>query len=274
VDGIHREFLRSFGEALANYLDLPVEASPAGVDQLPVADFLEASAADPCLITLDLAPMRSQGWIALSQGFVFRVLDILLGAPQTAAPGVRTTITEIEQHVLREFFQTLLTTLGAAWASSGISVGMASIGTAEEVRQATAPDGTALVLNCKVSFSEAEESFRVVIPALAVRLAALQNQQNAAGRPTGEAATRAALLDALSGATVQLEAVLAGSHIRLGDLAAMEPGQILVLTQPAGSQLDCLVNGKAKFRGEWIAHGDRRGLQVDALADPAVAGKP
>ena len=49
----------------------------------------------------------------------------------------------------------------------------------------------------------------------------------------------------------------------------MQAGQILVLTEPAGSQLECLVNGKAKFRGEWIAICDRHGLQVDAVVDPA-----
>ena len=107
------------------------------------------------------------------------------------------------------------------------------------------------------------------MPVLAVRLAALENEQKAAAEVAGETAARTARLDAVSGAPVQLEAVLGGSSIRLGDLAAMQAGQILVLTEPAGSQLECLVNGKAKFRGEWIAIGDRHGLQVDAVVDPA-----
>ncbi|MEI9975165.1 MAG: FliM/FliN family flagellar motor C-terminal domain-containing protein [Ignavibacteriota bacterium] len=66
-------------------------------------------------------------------------------------------------------------------------------------------------------------------------------------------------------ATLEVEAVLEGSSIRLADLAAMQTGQILVLAQPAGSQLECVVNGKTKFRGEWIALGDRHGLQVQSL---------
>jgi flagellar motor switch protein FliM len=273
VDGIHHQFLQAFGQALATYLDTPVETTPAGVDQLPVGNFLKASATDACVVSLDLAPMAGQAWAGLSAGLVFRVLDILLGAPQNSTSASRSTITEIEQHVLREFFQSLLTTLGAAWAPSGISLRLARIGTAEELQQTVDPDGTALILNCKIKIAEAEESFRVAVPVLAVRLAALQNEQKAAGQMAGEVAARTALLEVVGGATLQLEAVLDGSAIRLGDLAAMQPGQILVLTQPAGSQLDCLVNGKAKFRGEWIAHGDRHGLQVDALLDPAAAGK-
>jgi flagellar motor switch protein FliM len=74
----------------------------------------------------------------------------------------------------------------------------------------------------------------------------------------------------LGGATLQLEAVLCGSTLRMSDLGAMQPGQILMLGQPAGSALDCLVNGKAKFRGEWITQGDRPALQIDSLVESSA----
>lgn len=126
------------------------------------------------------------------------------------------------------------------------------------------------MLDCGVRIQEGDETFRVAVPVLAVRLAALQNDQQAAAEVAGETAARIALLDSIGGATVAVEAYLGGSAIRLGDLAAMQAGQILVLTQPAGSQLDGVVNGKMKFRGEWIALGDRHGLQVESIVE---AGK-
>jgi flagellar motor switch protein FliM len=269
VDGIHRQFLEAFGQAAGAYLDTPVAAAPGGVEQMAIASFLDTSATDACLIALDLAPMPGQGWVGMSPGFLFRALDILLGAPPAATPAGRTTITEIERHVLREFFQVLLTALGAAWAPGGIRLHAASIGPPQELRHAPDADGAALVLHCEVKFSEAEEHFRVAIPVLAIRLAALQQEQHAAGQATAEAPTRAALLQAVSSATVQVEAVLGGSTIRLGDLAAIETGQILMIDQPATSQLDCLVNGKAKYRGDWISHDDRHGLQIESLVQPA-----
>lgn len=267
VDAIHSQFLKSFELALANYLDMPVKATPAGIDQLPVAGFLDGGAEDACTITLDLASTRGHAWVGLHARLVFRILDILLGTPQAAAPTPRTTITEIERHVLREFFEALVTTLVNAWASSGVVLRMASIGTTEQVRQSADLDGTALVLNCTVRLQEEDETFRVAVPVLAVRLAALQNEQKAAAEVAGETAARLARLEAVGGATVQLEAFLGGSAIRLGDLAAMQPGHVLMLTQPAGSQLDCTVNGKSKFRGEWIALGDRHGLQVESVVE-------
>jgi len=270
VDAIHQQFLQSFGQALTSYLDMPVKANPDGIDQLPVAQFLAGGVEDACVISLDLAPTRGQAWVALSSRLVFHILDILLGAPQAGAPAARATVTEIERHVLREFFDTLAGTLVNAWAPSGISLRMVSIGTIEQVRQAADLDGTALVLNCSVHIQEAEETFRVAVPVLAVRLAALQNERKAAAEVAGETAARTAMLETVGGATLDVQAVLGGSVIRLGDLAAMQPGQILVLTQPAGSQLDCVVNGKTKFRGEWIALGDGHGLQLERVVE---AGK-
>ena len=49
---------------------------------------------------------------------------------------------------------------------------------------------------------------------------------------------RETILASLHHASVGVEAVLAGSTVRMGDLLAMEPGHILMLAQPAGSPLE------------------------------------
>lgn len=272
VEDVHQQFLQTFGQRLSADLDTPVKAVPAGIEQQPVAEFLAASASDACVLIFDLAPVRGQAWAGLSRELVFRVLDILLNAPQPAGPSTRTALTEIETHLLREFFERLSQSLDQAWKSGGLSLRMSAVGTAQEVRGSVDPEDTALVLKCQVKFGEEETAFRVAMPVLSVRLAALENERKAAG-DQGQDADRAAVLEALSGASLELEAVLRGSTIRLGDLAVLHPGQILMLSSPAGSQLECLINGKPKFRGEWVADGDRQGLHVDALVDAATAGK-
>lgn len=273
VDAIHQQFLQSFGLALSNYLDTPVKATPAGIDQLPVTKFLDAGAEDACVITLTLASTLGHAWVGLSGKLAFHILDILLGAPPAAAPAARGAITEIERHVLREFFDALVVALVNAWEPGGLSLRMGSISTIDQVRHTADLDGTAIVLNCSLRIQEQDDPFRVAVPVLAVRLAALENEQKAAAEMAGETAARTALLETLGAATVEVEAYLAGSAIRLGDLAAMQAGHILVLTQPAGSQLECTINGRTKFRGEWIALGDRHGLQVESVIDANLATK-
>ena len=174
---------------------------------------------------------------------------------------------------MREFFDALVVALVNAWEPGGLSLRMGSISAIDQVRHTADLDGTAIVLNCSLRIQEQDDPFRVAVPVLAVRLAALENEQKAAAEMAGETAARTALLETLGAATVEVEAYLAGSAIRLGDLAAMQAGHILVLTQPAGSQLECTINGRTKFRGEWIALGDRHGLQVESVIDANLATK-
>jgi flagellar motor switch/type III secretory pathway protein FliN len=49
----------------------------------------------------------------------------------------------------------------------------------------------------------------------------------------------------------------------MGDLVAMRQGQILLLGTPPGSAFDCLVNGKAQFKGEMVATGTHQGFQIE-----------
>ena len=60
----------------------------------------------------------------------------------------------------------------------------------------------------------------------------------------------------------EAEAVLAGPSLRMSDLLALEAGQVLVLGEAAGSQLECRINGKTVFRGDWIHQGNQGALQI------------
>ena len=104
------------------------------------------------------------------------------------------------------------------------------------------------------------ETFRIAVPAFLARLAALQSASATAEE--APAPVREMILGALRRANVSVEAVLSGSTLRMGDLLAMEPGHVLMLAQPAGSPLECRINGKPKFRGEWIRHGNRQALEL------------
>ena len=277
VDDLHRQFLQQFSQALSGYIDTPVQMTPGEIEQLPVAEFLKVAATDACVVTLSLAPMSGQSWVSLSPGFLFRVLDILLGAPQTVGPQavaapVRSAVTDIEVHVLREFFQILHTALENAWSAGGVGFAIASTGAAPELRQVADPDGTTLVMGCKARIGEVEGTMHVAIPVLAVRLAALLCQESANNRPAEDNPARSAVLSALGSATLLLEATLSGSAIRMSELAAIKPGQVLTLGQPADSPLECRINGKVKFLGEWVANGNRHALQVDSLVQPVSGG--
>lgn len=254
VRAIQEKFLQAFAEALAARLETPVAAQIVSIQPLSGGEFLKAADQLGCLLTLEAEPVRGQAFIALSAGLVAYLLRALLGAPPTPDDGSH-TVTEIESHILREVFESLARELTAAWKPSGIAFRWTPAA-------GEAPAGLCamLVFDCQLVLDNSPQTFRIAAPAFLARLAALQS--TLAVEEDAPAPVREIILAALRRGSVGVEAVLAGSTLRMKDLLAMERGHVLMLAQPTGSPLECRINGKTKFRGEWIAHGDREGLDL------------
>jgi flagellar motor switch protein FliM len=253
VRTIQEKFLGAFAANLADRLETQVSGELTAVHSLSRSAFLQSVEDGGCLVMLSAEPVRGQALIALSPGLVAYLLRILLGAPPSSGSEYR-TVTEIELYILQEIFESFAIELTNAWKSTGIAFRRASTG----ARETAVWQGTMLVFECRLDFDDAQETFCVAAPAFLGRLAAVQLTTVVAEE--SPAPVREMILRALRGAKVNVEAVLTGSTLRMGDLLAMEPGHILMLTQSVGSPVDCRISGKPKFRGEWIDHGNCRAL--------------
>ena len=254
VRAIQEAFLRAFAEALAVRLETPVTAEIVSVEPLYGSEFLKSGDEVGHLLTLEAEPVRGQAFIALSAGLLAYLLRVLLEAPEAPADGSR-AVTEIELHILREIFESLAREFAEAWKPSGIAFRWTP-----DAGEATAGLGTMLVFHCQLTLDNSRQFLHIAAPAFLARLAALEPTPDAEEEAPGE--VRETIFDALRHASLGVEAVLAGSTLRMKDLLAMERGHVLMLAQPAGSPLECRINGKPKFRGEWIAQGDRQALEV------------
>jgi flagellar motor switch protein FliM len=252
VRAIQQKFLGAFAANLGDRLETQVSGKLVGEQALSRSAFLQSVTDGGCLLTLSAEPVRGQALIALSPGLVAYLLRILLGAPPSAAIEYR-TVTEIELYILQEIFDALASELTNAWKAAGIAFRRTAPGSREAAWQ-----GVLLVFECRLDFADAQETFRFAAPAFLARLAALQLISVPAEE--SPAPVREMILSALRGAKVGVEAVLPGSTLRMSDLLAMEPGHVLMLTQPVGSAVELRVGGKPKFRGEWIAQGNRHAL--------------
>ena len=251
VRAIQEKFAGAFAESLADRLETQVSGRLTKAQPLSRSAFLQSVEAGGCLVTLNAEPVRGQALVALSPGLVAYLLRLLLGAPASSATEYR-AVTEIELYILQELFELLASELTNAWKATGIAFRRAS------TSDAGSSQGTMLVFECRLDFDDAQETFRVAAPAFLARLAALQ--LTSVTVEESPAPVRGMILSVLRGANVTVEAVLTGSTLRMGDLLAMEPGHVLLLSQAVGSPVECRISGKPKFRGEWIGHNDRRAL--------------
>jgi flagellar motor switch protein FliM len=255
VRAIQESFLRGLGQELADRLEMTVAARLAAAQTVSASAFLQSSDEGGCLLTLDASPSPGQAFVSLSAGLVAFLLRYFLGAPTTSEEPPH-AVTEIELHILRETFEMLAGELNAAWKPSGIAFHW----TSTAAPAAAAGQGTFLAFDCCLDVEGASYGFRVAAPAFLARLAALQASPSSAEEVPVPA--RETILFSLRGARVSVEAVLSGSTLRMGDLLEMEPGHVLMLAQAASSPLECRINGKPKFRGEWVSRGGRQALEL------------
>ena len=252
VTRLQERFVRNFAEDLASRLEVPVTAELTAAQPLSSSAFVQFCEEGGCLLVLAAEPVRGQALMAISAGLVAYLVRVLLGAPPS--PDNPRAVTEIELHILSEIFESLARELSSAWKDVGIGFRWRSTGAREA---APAPDPM-LVFECRMDLDGAREMFRIAVPAFLARLVALQSAPATAEE--APAAVRELILGAVRRANVSVEAVLAGSTLRMGDLLAMEPGHVVKLFQPAGSPVECRINGKPKFRGEWIRNGNHQAL--------------
>ncbi len=254
VRAIQESCLQAMAHALSTYLDSPITAALASVESL--ADGFNATEEGACRLTLDMEPVRGQAFVTLGPGLMSQLLRLLLGAPDRT--GLR--ITDIELHILRETFDVLVRELAAAWESPDVRLRWTATNTAQP------EEGALLVFDCRLLFGEVEESLRFVIPPLVARLALMRT---ADAPPLQNQAAARSILQALRTARVQVEAVLTGTSLRMSDLLSLQPGQVLLLGEAAGSPLSAVSMKSPNSAANGSARVTRRRCRFSKRIQPA-----
>lgn len=263
VEAIQRKFLQALARRLSNDLETPIGADLTAIEQMPFQDFFGSRDENACLISLHAGASGGDAILELTAGFLHRVLAQLIGAPENAARPER-GLTGIERHIVRECMDNLILDLRETWASYSIRFEAAAFPTEEQAPAEGAPGGSAVVVAALLGFGDAQESIRLAVPALLVRLASTGQNATPAAAPT----QRPVLLEALRHAEVQVEAVMGGPSLRMRDLLALAPGQVVMFGPPANCSIECLVNGVSKFRGELVSSGRHQAFQIEAPVAP------
>jgi flagellar motor switch protein FliM len=257
-------FLDRLSEALSSYLCAPVEIRFSGADQMPLSKALGEDENQACLVRMDLSPFRGVAHLALGREFAGAALETLLGAPSDAAAIPRDSLTEVDLHLLGDLIALLTAELQQAWRPvCGCSFEQLSVHTWQTRPASDSGGASALVLTAEIVLNGSASALRLMVPSLLVRLAFEPSPEAAP-----ESAGPGALLQAVSAASLDVEAVLGGARIRMRDLLDLRPGHTLELPHKTSAPIACQVNGLVKFRGELVGGGQSVGFQIQSGPAP------
>jgi flagellar motor switch protein FliM len=276
IEELNHAFLKSAQTELTELLQEPATMTFQGAKQVSIAASMRGTSNGDRAIELDLAPLSASAYLVFPPALLFRVLDILLGTPATAPAEDENekprAVTGIELFILREFFEIFAKALRTAWAPVYPAVFTQKPASFEEDGPAIPEEGSesALVLRSGIEVGGLAADFVLVLPTFLARMAHLKSVDSM-GREGDAEPIGASILRSLGSATLSLDAVLQGATIRIRDLLAMAPGQVLTIGNSEDSSFDCLVNGKPQFMGSLVPSGERCALRIETLAGAPVS---
>jgi flagellar motor switch protein FliM len=259
------KFLSAFAREVAGYLSAPVSAAEGRVVRQSRREALRHTGAGGYTVAYSIKPGVERGFLVLGRQFAGWAAEVLLGAPAAVAGQPREHLTDLERHSIDSLLDILPGLLDRAFGELfGVTFSRAS-----DIGRAPASDdeGSVLVFTADLTFIETPSEVALILPEHLADgsqpVDALQREQD-----------RRLLLEALARATVDVEVVLKGSDMRLGDLMRLRPGMVLALPHKAGATVDCQVNGVTKFRGEMTRSAAGPGLLIQSVTPAAVHGMP
>ncbi|HUP04083.1 MAG TPA: FliM/FliN family flagellar motor switch protein [Bryobacteraceae bacterium] len=246
------KFLETFAASLASRLETPAASQIGASRTVSESAYLKSVENGSCPVVLDADPVGGQIAVTLSFGLTAFLLRALLCAPSAPAGDPR-PVTDIERHILRDVFDSVAKEMSAAWNPAGIAFRWNAA-----AREPAPGQGAILVFECFLSLGDVRGALFVAIPTFLARLSVLRAGSSSPEEPAPS--PREAILNAMRGAKVNVEAALSGAALRMEDLLALQPGDVVMLPQSAGAPVECRIGGVPKFAAELVTRGGRHAL--------------
>jgi flagellar motor switch protein FliM len=252
-------FAPRFTQALHNRLGLTCETTLRSSEQVPCRAFIE-KAGNSYVVSLQLA---SQGDIALLQidsALLFPIVDRLLGGSGGPSDLSR-EVTEIEDHVAREFVKLICQELQAAWQSFKVSISMGSRQSQAQLQRLFSASNNGLILSFSANLQTTGGDFLLMLPVSALG-AFLGANTSSTLEFSRKGAMSPKLADQMLGVTFGLELALLGGKVPANDLLNLRVGKILQLGVSVRTPAVLKIDGHDSFEGVPVRSGRRRGVQL------------
>jgi flagellar motor switch protein FliM len=262
---VQEAFARELGDALSRYFRKEFSISLAAIQQLTWARYSERFTEPACLMLLRSQVLPGFGAIEVGQTFVFSVLETLLGGTSERGSGPSRELTSIEKKLLARFFQSIQRQLQHVWDAGGPEFVLeAVIGSPGEAIGRILAEEPLVVAEFVVKADGTEGHMCLAVPKTFVR----QHRQNpdtvAASTNTRPPWGAGPILKQLRKGTVRAETVLTKATIRMGDLRALAPGDVINLDYPISSPLAICINGAEIFSGFIVPAGGKRAFAIQS----------
>jgi flagellar motor switch protein FliM len=272
---LHDTFVRNLVSSLSAYLRSYLTVNLVSVEQLSYSEFLEGLPSPTCMVSLGLRPYDGNGVLELNPSLVFPVVEMLLGGSGKASHGIQRDITEIERKLLDGLVRIILHDLREAWKGvTEVDFTIESMETEPQLLHLLAPNEAVVAVGVELRIAETVGMMNIAMPSIVIKMMRQKFDQQWSVRKThASESEQARVLRFVREIPFTLEARLEGCTLQMGDLLALEEGQLLTLDRPVGHPVELLVNNTHAYTGQVVSTGSKRACLIEKTSLASHQGR-
>ncbi len=258
----HETLARHLASAFEVFLATGLEVKLLTIDQLPAKEYIAGVLPLSYIAPLSSNTTSSTMIVELDVGFIFPIIDLLMGGTGNS-PVEKRELSEIEEEIMQDVMLLIARQIENTWHLLHESLVPNRRTKASVLHQYCPPHEKVTFARFEVNFAGQVGSFQLVFPAaflneLIKQLKLDQPQTKGRARNFPMPDIRERILDC----EVDLATDLLPLRVAVRELLMLRPGSILNLRAPVGHLCAVVVEGRPIFEVEVAKVGSRKAVQL------------
>lgn len=251
LEALHEGFGRNFGAAISGYLRTIIEVSVAHIEQLTYSEFIHSLPNPTCFNLLKAEQLDGQMCLEISPLIVYPIIDRLLGGSNADLFIPQRPLTQIEQRLVSRITDRATHFLSEAWSNlTPVTFSVSDFESNPQLVQIVPPNETVVVVGFELRMGNRAGTMSLCIPYNVIE--PIMNQLSAQSwfrvqkRGSGDDAVKQ-VTRTVSQTPVEIRAILTRTKIRLSELMALEPGDLITTDKSVNSEIVLQIEDRNKF---------------------------
>lgn len=271
LQSIHESFARNFGASLSAFMRAMVETRVATAEQLTYSEFIHSLPSPTCFTLLSAPQLNGQLCLEISPLIVFPIVDRLLGGTNSDIFIPQRPLTTIEMRLVNRIIERALANLTESW-SELVKIVFEVAGTESNPHlvQIVAPNEVVVVIGFEIKVGARAGTMSLCIPFNVIEpiIGKLANQSWLAySKHERNSDQVRQVVQNMRRAEVDLHAFLGQTRMTVGELLALEPGDVIKLEKLTRQDFILQVRDQSKFAGRLGQLRGNKALQISRLAE-------
>ncbi len=267
---MHEALAQTMTAVLSTYLRINLEVTIVSLGELTFEVFRNSLPNPTVINVLSIAPLSERALATMDMKLAFSLIDRMLGGPGKPLDKVR-ALTTIEQSVLDNVVRRFLDQLAAGWKDLiNFSPVVESREMDPQFVQVIPSSEMVLVATFSISapgeLEPGEMCFCIPFISIDQVMSRLSNQFRFAAMKRKQTPEQRLHIDrVVHETTLQLRTFLGTTDLTIGEIMAMQTGDVLVLNQATDAQVEGHLAGKLRLFGRPGRIGKHLGLVVERV---------